>query len=271
MKYNGLRHWTLIAGILFMFPSLGVTLETSEVKEAPPVIEKQKGETATTPSSKDQKGSPASREFESQDKKLPTPVSLPIYVPPRRGAPLGRIGGGTRGITYELITLFVVVPDHIGLTVQEQPVLYWYLSKPVDHPVEVTIIEDQAIYPLLETRIPLPAQPGIHPVDLKDYGVSLSVNKMYRWYVAIIFDPDRRSKDIIAGGMIEHIEPSETLRAKLAQAERETIPYIYAEAGIWYDALAAISGLIDATPNDAGFRKERSALLEQVGLSEIVD
>jgi len=165
----------------------------------------------------------------------------------------------------------VLVPDHVGLTVQEQPTLYWYLSKPVRHPLEVTIIEEQAIYPLLETGIPLPTQPGIYPIDLKQYAVSLSLNKQYRWYVAIIPDPDRRSRDIIAGGMIERIELSENIRTKLAQSDKETVPYIYAEAGIWYDALAAISGLIDASPDDADLRKERSALLDQVGLSEIAD
>ncbi|OGP96895.1 MAG: hypothetical protein A2157_02480 [Deltaproteobacteria bacterium RBG_16_47_11] len=262
MKYNRLIALILITGMLFMFPSFSFSQERPAGKGVSPVL---------PPPSEDQKEKPSSQDIESQHKKLTKPVSMPIYVPPRRGAPVGRVGGGTRGIQYELVTLFVLVPDHAGLTVQEQPTLYWYLSKPVHHPVEVTIIEDQAIYPLLETGIPLPTQPGIHPIDLKDYTVSLSLDKQYRWYVAIIPDPDRRSRDIIAGGMIERIEPSENIRTKLAQADKETIPYIYAEAGIWYDALAAISDLIDATPDDAGLRKERSALLEQVGLSEIAD
>jgi hypothetical protein len=271
MKYDCFGIWALITGILLIAPSVSPALESPEGKVNSPVAESRKGETATSPPSKDQTQSPGSKGLESQGKKSTTPVSMPIYIPPRRGAPVGRVGGGTRGITFELITLFVLVPDHVGLTVQEQPTLYWYLSKPVHFPIEVTIIEDQAIYPLLEAGIPLPTQPGIHPVDLKYYTVSLSLDKRYRWYVAIIPDPDRRSRDIIAGGMIERIEPSENIRTKLAQADKETIPSIYAEAGIWYDALAAISDLIDATPDDAGLRKERSALLEQVGLSEIAD
>ena len=99
----------------------------------------------------------------------------------------------------------------------------------------------------------------------------LSPHTEYRWSVTAVPDPDDRSKDIRAGGLIERIEVPESLRSKLAQAEKGEIPQIYAEAGIWYDALMAISELIDATPGDAVLRKQRSALLEQVGLSEVTE
>src|SRR5436190_9662156 len=56
-----------------------------------------------------------------------------IYKPPKRGAPGGREGAGTRGSkepimrgAREPLTLAVLAPqDHTGLTAQEQPVLYW--------------------------------------------------------------------------------------------------------------------------------------------------
>jgi hypothetical protein len=57
----------------------------------------------------------------------------------------------------------------------------------------------------------------------------------------------------------------------LAQAEKGEIPQIYAEAGIWYDALMAISDLIDARLEDGVLRKQLSGLLEQVGLSEVAE
>ena len=44
---------------------------------------------------------------------------------------------------------------------------------------------------------------------------------------------------------------------------------MYAEAGIWYDALAAISALIEASPGDARLVKQREALLTQAGLPQI--
>jgi hypothetical protein len=147
--------------------------------------------------------------------------------------------------------------------------LYWYLSKSTNLPIEVTIIEDQAVYPLLEKRISLPVQQGIHPIRLKDYNIHLSPGKEYRWFLAAIPAPDRRSRDIVAGGMISRVEAQEALLRKLAQADRKEIPRIYAEAGIWYDALAAISDLMDAAPDDTLLRKQRAALLKQVGLPEV--
>ena len=42
----------------------------------------------------------------------------------------------------------------------------------------------------------------------------------------------------------------------------------YAQAGIWYDALDAISNAIEANPNDASLKEQRAALLKQVGLSQ---
>ena len=84
-------------------------------------------------------------------------------------------------------------------------------------------------------------------------------------------DPDHRSKDIIAGGAIEIVDFPLALKEKLANAEKAEKPNIFAESGIWYDALSAISDLIDASPNDLILREKRISLLEQVGLSQVAD
>src|SRR5262245_36475783 len=78
-------------------------------------------------------------------------ASTPIYKPPLRGAPVGRIGGGPRG-TGGLPSLAVLAPDHTGLTVQDQPTLYWYVSQVPTQAVEVTLIEAQGVKPLFEMR-----------------------------------------------------------------------------------------------------------------------
>jgi hypothetical protein len=266
MKRNLLIFGTLMAVILLISPLSALAVDEAEGK---PITETPREKKVIVPQSEEQKDKPSPKGLESQDQKSVTPVSLPIYRPPLRGAPGGRVGGGTRGIGDEFITLFVLAPKHVGLTVQGQPTLYWYLSKPTNLPIEVTIIEDQAIYPLLEEQISVPIQPGINCVRLADYGVFLLPGESYRWFIAAIPAADRRSKDIIAGGFIERIETPEALHAKLSQADKRNYPYIYAELGIWYDTIMAISELIEANPNDMVLRKQRTALLEQVGLSEV--
>ena len=130
----------------------------------------------------------------------------------------------------------------------------------------LTSIDDDAIQPLLELELQPPFDAGIHELSLDAAGVRLDTGKEYQWFVAIVKDPTRRSSDIVAGGAIKRVEPSAMLRSRLAQAQREELPLIYATEGIWYDAIGSLSQQIDT---DTGMlRQQRVALLEQVGLTE---
>lgn len=204
---------------------------------------------------------------------LSTPLSsfaadanVPVYNPPSRGAPGGRIGGGTRGGGQNVFVLSVLAPDHSGFTTSEQPSLYWYISKPTSLPIELTVMDPQGVKPILETQLPPPTKPGIQRVRLADYNVHLAPGAAYRWFVAVVPDADRRSKDILAGGAIERVNLQEDVKAKLAKASDKELPFVYAQAGLWYDALKSISDLIDAAPQNQELRNERAALLKQVGL-----
>jgi hypothetical protein len=245
MKCVTMAAGVALAGLTVMIPLSGVTGDAQQGKSLRPVVE-------------------------SQQQQLPAAVDMPVYQPPPRGAPGGRVGGSTRGAGMMPI-LSALAPDHTGLTVQEQPSVYWYLAGATSYPVEFTIIDDRSKQPLLETRIGGPIQPGVQRVRMADYGMRLSPGVPYRWSVALVVDPDSRSRDNIAGGAIERIAPPTELRTKLARAGKAQAPNIYAEAGLWYDALSAISDLLDAAPNDPVLRQKRASLLEQVGLREIVE
>ena len=54
---------------------------------------------------------------------------------------------------------------------------------------------------------------------------------------------------------IERVEPPAGLQPKLAKAGRTETPSLYAEAGLWYDAIAAVSALIDSAPGDLALRR----------------
>jgi hypothetical protein len=245
MRCAKMAAWIVLGGLTFLIPWASVAYD-------------------------DQSGKPRRQGIPLQSELSAAAADMPEYIPPVRSAPGGRVGGSTRGPGTPP-TLSALAPDHTGLTVQEQPSLYWYLSKPTTYPVEFTIIDDRAIQPLVERRLSGSLQPGVQRVRLADYGMRLSVGVPYRWTVALVVDPDNRSRNIIAGGAIERIAPPADLRAQLARAGKTRAPYIYAEAGLWYDALTAISDLIDAAPNDRLLRQERASLLEQVGLPQIAD
>jgi hypothetical protein len=194
-------------------------------------------------------------------------ADAPVYKPPARGAPGGRVGGGTRGIGHEpAFILSVLAPNHTGLTTSEQPALFWFISSPSSHAVEVTVVDPQKTDPLVEVRIEPPVAAGVHRLRLADHNVRLAPGAAYQWYVAVVPDTGRRSKDILAGGAIERVAPPAALAAQVTRASKSELPGLYADAGIWYDALAALGELIDGAPHDQALIDQRSKLLRQVGL-----
>lgn len=193
--------------------------------------------------------------------------SAPIYKPPLRGAPGGRVGGGTRG-GDQTFTLSVLAPNHTALTLQEQPTLYWFVSKPITTPVVFTLSDD-GDKPLVEQTLAPPFERGIHRLSLADFGAMLRVGKQYRWFVSLVGDPKRRSRDVLAGATIERA--AEPDRAEPGPADAGEQARLYAAAGQWYDAIAALSRLIERHPAEANYRSQRAALLQQIGLAEIAE
>lgn len=193
-------------------------------------------------------------------------ISEPLYQPPRRGAPGGRVGGGTRGPSPGLPLLYALVPDHVAVTAEEQPPLVWYLSKATSFPLEFTVVEAMGVEPILEVALSSPTEAGIHILSLAQYDLRFETGKTYQWFVSLIPDPARRSKDIIAGGMLE----VETLPENIAEAVNQATPRdatkLLAKAGFWYDAMGVISHGIQANPTDRALHDVRATLLEQVDL-----
>lgn len=197
--------------------------------------------------------------------------TMPVYKPPLRGAPGGRVGGGTRGIVEKQVRLSVLAPNHVGLTVRAQPDLYWFISGETACPIEFTITEIRAAKPLLEKRLDTPPRAGIQCIRLKDLALSLKQDVPYQWFVVAVVDPNRRSKDILSGGAVQFVASPPALREKLRKAGKNNAVYVYAEEGLWYDAIAAVSDLIQASPKDPLLRKKRAALLQQAGLHEAAE
>jgi hypothetical protein len=193
-------------------------------------------------------------------------LTVPAYRPPLRGAPASRIGGAHRGIEGADWSVFVLTPDHTGYTTAEQPVLYWYTSKPVSQPVEVTLVKEGDIDPVLETQIPGPSIAGVQRLDLARWDIKLEKDAEYQWFVSVIIDPEQRSQDITAGGTIRRVDAGPETQGRLASATEQSRAFVYAEEGLWYDAIDALSQLIDANPKDETIRNQRISLLAQVGL-----
>jgi hypothetical protein len=177
------------------------------------------------------------------------------YKPPLRGAPATRVGGGTRSIGTQALTVNVLAPNETGFTTRDKPTVYWYVSEALNTPVELTLTTTEPLKDAVPTTLELTLQPpiaqGVHALRLGDHGVTLKPGVEYQWFVAVVSNPAQRSNDVVAGGGIKRIAPADAVGD-----------------GVWYDALDQLSQQISANPADARLRQQRAALLEQVGLRE---
>jgi hypothetical protein len=198
-------------------------------------------------------------------------VSLPVYTPPKKLTPRARVGGGLRGTDGNDPVLVALVPDHVGLTVKKTPVLNWFLSKPTTYPLKFTLIDVRSVKPLHEGPIPTPGHQGIQSINLSNWNIALEPDVQYRWYISAIRNPDSPSQDIVAGGMIERCEFSMCLVLEpVLTCDRQSVPQ-NAKSGFWYDAMACLCELIDVNPSDQILRRQRAALLNQIGLHGVAE
>ena len=181
---------------------------------------------------------------------------------------------GSRGLCNtvdEGFSLQVLVPG-AGFTTVRQPNLYWSISSPLSADLVFTLIPVMAPgsfdYPeaLIDKTITHSVKAGIHSLSLADYGVSLEEDREYEWSVSIVCDPKNPSLNLSAIGRIKRIKPSTDLTARVKAAKPEQLVTVYANNGIWYDALDTLSQLIAQNGNNENLRKIQVNLLKQVGM-----
>jgi hypothetical protein len=206
------------------------------------------------------------------------------YKPLVSGAPNTRVGGGSRGsrgsrgIDDSAPILNVLAPNHTGYTIDSQPTIYWSISKLVDRPIKLTMAYTDftlGTEPVIETEIKMPKKTGVQAIDLKDINWKIPQQGLipqieYQWSIAIMMDEQQSSNDIVASGTIERVpQPlADQVAAKIAkETDQKQQVAIYAENGIWYDAIDQLSKLIAQYPNDQKLQYQRAGLLKEVGLA----
>ncbi|MBW4523047.1 MAG: DUF928 domain-containing protein [Scytolyngbya sp. HA4215-MV1] len=208
---------------------------------------------------------------------LGTPA-LAGYTPPKRRGPRRTAGAGARGCQGPIeVAMMPLVPDgYAGLTLSGHPTLFWYM--PIASEVELVLTEIHAPAPLLDTR--LTVQAGITQFTLPKDAPELLVGRNYRWSISMVCPGfNRESARPFAQGYIERIAPPPEVTQQLAAVSKTGSPIenllqkaeIYGAAGIWYDTLAAVSSAYFVNPQDSSLLDARLSLLEQVGLTKVIE
>ena len=103
---------------------------------------------------------------------------------------------------------------------------------------------------------------GFHRIRLAKHNIELALEN-YEWNVIAKFED---IPEVVAQGFIQRIKEPVDLSIELSRADKSNFPAIYAKFGMFYEALEAISDLVDSDSDNVHYRRERLKLLSQVAL-----
>ncbi|WP_071188166.1 DUF928 domain-containing protein [Trichormus sp. NMC-1] len=164
----------------------------------------------------------------------------------------------------------LIPADKLGLTLNGHPTFYWSVPTLPVRTAQFTIEINGDEQPFYETDITLPKQPGILSFTLPKNTPELAIGKTYRWYLTIICDGEDSSNNPYVAGLVKRTQADLTLLNALAKATAWQLPSIYAESGIWHEALTTSVELRCTQPNDLVIKLNWRQLLTSVGLNDIL-
>lgn len=175
-----------------------------------------------------------------------SPVALADYRPPcdqkTASEETRSEGGTTRGCEGAKIPLTLLASrNYVGQTTSTHPTFAWFVPYSKSLPMKFEIYgfgvdgTPQEVF-----KIELQTSPGIKTLSPFPEGKpGLEMGKEYLWQVIIICDPSSPSSASVDRANIEVVEVSSTLQSNLDNTvDSLKKANIYAEAGLWYDALA---------------------------------
>ncbi|KAF3886924.1 MULTISPECIES: DUF928 domain-containing protein [Nostocales] len=221
---------------------------------------------------------PTPPESKSRTRRQPIRLILPP-LPKDISSPGGRRYGGARrtGCPKDVpLQLTALVPatesqgtvtNIWGLTSAERPILWFYTpyNKSSNYPADFELLDDQST-PIYKTEISLPNVAGVIGVPLPP----LTAGKQYRWFLNVYCDRQQQETPIFVEGVVQRVNLKQAIQEQLQKAEPIQQIAIYANNGIWHDALTTLALLRQKNPNDATLAEDWKDLLSSIGLSQFV-
>jgi len=188
--------------------------------------------------------------------------------PPTRGV---RGGGCKIDVNDPPIYLTPLVPpNNIARTVSDYPTFFFNWPPIKATLAELTLLDpnDKEIYkqtlPISNLsgtiEVSIPANKNVPPLEL---------GKSYRWRLTVICDSQDRSADLLEMVTVRRVELSADIRSQLEKADPRQKSFIYAENGIWQDAISTLAAARRANPDDPVLKADWESLLDSVKLGKI--
>jgi Domain of Unknown Function (DUF928) len=193
------------------------------------------------------------------------------YVPPgRRGAPSRTQGGGSRNCGTEVIPVTLLAPpDHVGLTSQARPKLLWYSASDSMLPMQFSIVEPGMSEPVWTQEVST-NNAGLNEIQLPNSVPELVVGRRYRWTISRLCSIRRNTDSTVVRGWIERVAANPVQDALNAKMSLEDRIHHYAEAGLWYDAIAQAASTPTGKAPESTVSPLMLTLLEQGGIKTVL-
>lgn len=156
------------------------------------------------------------------------------YVPPPTQQPPSDYtkSAGTRGCPEERIPLTILSPTtHVGHTTSKHPTFAWFLYSPHDTVFRLFEFDPNGDPKQLGEPIMRPSSKGINTYSLLKNQSGLAVGKKYLWQVSISC-PDGA---LVQKAEFMVVELSSNIKSNQPKISHKA--ELYAEQGLWYEAL----------------------------------
>ena len=169
------------------------------------------------------------------------------------------------------LSLTPLVPKNkLGRTVSDYPTFFFYLPQTEAELAEFTL-EDESGNQIYQQDLTIKNLSGVIGVSIPANTnlPPLEVGKKYTWIFSLVCDPQDRASDLLETGIVRRVELSAEILRELENANPRQKTFIYAQKGIWQDALGTLAAARRANPNDRDLAADWESLLDSVKLGSI--
>ncbi|MBL1174127.1 DUF928 domain-containing protein [Pantanalinema sp. GBBB05] len=202
----------------------------------------------------------------------------PPPPPSDLGAPSSRSGGGaSRGVCLgkeEIIALMPIYPQGRsslvwGLTTVERPSFWFYVPPIAGSVAEMEfVLQDHTGKKIYQTKNPV-TQSGVISVTLPANSPALTIDNRYQWYFKVRCPAAPSQLPKYVNGWIERQAIDTNLANQLQQVPPAQRAALYAQQGIWFDAITTLGQLRQTQPQDPALAKQWADLLDSVQLKDL--
>ena len=218
---------------------------------------------------------------------MAAPIKFRLPPPPQRGIAGNRAGAAARTMC-PLVSqpLTAIVPQYRssaqenqvwGLTTMEHPTFLFYVpyTKPALIDISFTLQDesnpaDQKII-YQNTTIAPASTAGMMQITVPKSSPTLAANKPYRWFLELNMGCTSGQRPILVEGWIQRTQLDRNLSNQIDRATPTEKVALYAENGLWHDALTILANLQVAKPQDPELTQDWQNLLNAIGLRELAD